>query len=147
MYGTIPALMRMLPNEGETAAVGEARLLSDAVTEELIARVVSRQTGIPLDRMMKTEREKLLHLEDHLAKKVIGQEPAVKAIANCIRRSRAGLHGHKGPLGAFMFAGPTGVGKTQLAKALAQFLFDTEKAIVRLDMQVNWHRFCACARS
>lgn len=140
MYGKIPELMRQLP-DSESASTEGTKLLSDAVTEELIARVVAKATGVPVERMMTSERSKLLHLEDKLSESVVGQAAACKAIANCIRRSRAGLHKAKGPLGAFMFVGPTGVGKTQLAKSLAKFLFDTEKAIIRLDMLEYMERF------
>jgi ATP-dependent Clp protease ATP-binding subunit ClpB len=113
---------------------GKRGLLRDAVTEEDIATVVNRWTHIPVSRMLETESEKLAKLEDELHKRIVGQEEAVTAVANAIRRSRAGLAEPKRPIGSFLFLGPTGVGKTELAKALAEAMFDSENAIVRLDM-------------
>jgi ATP-dependent Clp protease ATP-binding subunit ClpB len=104
------------------------------VTEEEIAEVVSKSTGIPVSKMLEGEKEKLLHMEDALAKRVVGQDEALRIVSNAIRRSRAGLSDPKRPNGSFLFLGPTGVGKTELAKALAEFLFDTEEAMVRIDM-------------
>ncbi len=130
-YGVIPDLERKL--QGAEAAA-EHRMLNEAVTEHDIAGVVSRWTGIPVDRMLEGEREKLLHMEDSLAARVVGQDEAIVAIANAVRRARAGLQDPNRPIGSFLFLGPTGVGKTELTKALAQFLFDDETAMVRLDM-------------
>ncbi|TNE40789.1 MAG: ATP-dependent chaperone ClpB [Sphingomonadales bacterium] len=130
-YGRIPTLERQL-TEAQSAAKGA--MLREEVTSEDIASVVSRWTGIPVDRMMEGEREKLLHMEEELGKRVIGQEAAVKAVSTAVRRSRAGLQDPNRPLGSFLFLGPTGVGKTELTKALAEFLFDDSNAMVRIDM-------------
>jgi len=132
-YGRIPELEKQL--EAASAAEGkEMTLLRNSVTENEIAEVVSRWTGIPVSKMMEGERDKLLRMEDELHKRVIGQDEAVNAVANAIRRSRAGLSDPNRPYGSFLFLGPTGVGKTELTKALASFLFDTEEAMVRIDM-------------
>lgn len=119
-----------LAEEGEQ----ETQLLKNRVTEEEIATVVSRWTGIPVDKMLEGEREKLLRMEDVLHESVIGQDEAVNAVSNAVRRSRSGLADPKRPNGSFLFLGPTGVGKTELCKSLAKFLFDTEQAMVRVDM-------------
>ena len=132
-YGRIPELQKKLAS-ADSDAGKEFTLLRNAVTEDEIAEVVSRWTGIPVSRMMEGEREKLLRMEDELHKRVIGQDEAVTAVANAIRRSRAGLSDSKRPIGSFLFLGPTGVGKTELCKALAEFMFDTEDAMVRIDM-------------
>ena len=108
--------------------------MKEEVTSENIAEIVSRWTGIPLNKMLQTEKDKLLNLEEHLHQRVVGQEEAIIAVSDAIRRSRAGLQDPKRPLGSFLFIGTTGVGKTELAKALAEFLFDDEKSIVRIDM-------------
>ena len=108
--------------------------MNEAVTEEQIAGVVSRWTGIPVDKMMEGERDKLLRMEEQLRKRVVGQEEALKAVANAVRRARAGLQDPNRPIGSFLFLGPTGVGKTETCKALAEFLFDDERAMVRIDM-------------
>src|SRR5439155_10321197 len=129
-YGVIPELERKL-NEAEGA---EGRMLEEAVTPEHIAHVVSRWTGIPVDKMLSGEREKLLQMEQNLRRRVIGQDEAVVAVSNAIRRARAGLQDPNRPIGSFLFLGPTGVGKTELTKALAEFLFDSESAMVRIDM-------------
>jgi len=132
-YGIIPALEKQL----HSAAPAEAQkmtLLRNKVTEEEIAEVVSKWTGIPVSKMMEGERDKLLHMEEQLSKRVIGQEEALKAVSNAIRRSRAGLSDPNRPNGSFLFLGPTGVGKTELCKALAEFMFDTPDAMVRIDM-------------
>src|SRR3984893_8681138 len=132
-YGRIPALERKL--EQMTAeAKGKQRLLREEVTEDDIAQVVSSWTGIPVSRLKEGEREKLIKLEDHLHQRVIGQDAAVKAVANAIRRARAGLQDENRPIGSFIFLGPTGVGKTELSRALAEFLFDDERAMIRIDM-------------
>ncbi|HLF66466.1 MAG TPA: AAA family ATPase, partial [Gammaproteobacteria bacterium] len=132
-YGKIPALQKKLAANVEHKAP-TLRLLRNKVTEEEIAQVVARWTGIPVAKMLEGEQEKLLHMEDALHQRVIGQDQAVKAVSNAIRRSRAGLSDPKRPVGSFMFLGPTGVGKTELCRALAGFLFDTEEALVRIDM-------------
>jgi ATP-dependent Clp protease ATP-binding subunit ClpB len=132
-YGIIPALEKQL----HTDVPGEAKkmtLLRNKVTEEEIAEVVSKWTGIPVSKMMEGERDKLLRMEENLGKRVIGQEEALKAVSNAIRRSRAGLSDPNRPNGSFLFLGPTGVGKTELCKALAEFMFDTPDAMVRIDM-------------
>ncbi|NLN33575.1 MAG: ATP-dependent chaperone ClpB [Flavobacteriaceae bacterium] len=120
--------------EKQMAEEGQNKLVKEAVDSEDIAEVVSKWTGIPVNKMLQSEREKLLHLEDELHKRVIGQEEAIQAVADAIRRSRAGLSDEGKPIGSFMFLGPTGVGKTELAKALAEFLFDDENAMTRIDM-------------
>ena len=131
-YSVIPQLEGKLQDtEAQTAGVMVA---SEAVTADNIAGVVSRWTGIPVDRMLEGEREKLLKMEDALGKRVVGQAEAVKAVATAVRRARAGLQDPNRPIGSFMFLGPTGVGKTELTKALAQFLFDDEHALIRIDM-------------
>ena len=132
-YGIIPQLEKQLKQAGE-AGTQETKLLRNKVTENEIAEVVSKWTGIPVNRMLEGEREKLLHMEDSLHKRVIGQDEAVKAVSDAIRRSRAGLSDPNRPNGTFMFLGPTGVGKTELCKSLAEFLFDTEEAMIRVDM-------------
>jgi ATP-dependent Clp protease ATP-binding subunit ClpB len=128
MYGVIPGLEKKL------ATSGDGKLVNEAVTEQDIAGVVSRWTGIPVDKMLEGERGKLLRMEDGLRKRVIGQEEALKAVSNAVRRARAGLQDPNRPIGSFLFLGPTGVGKTELTKALAEFLFDDERAMVRIDM-------------
>lgn len=134
-YGTIPNLEKQLDEAVKnTEHQPENRLLRNKVTEEEIAEVISKWTGIPVSKMMEGEREKLLHMEDDLHKRVIGQEAAVVAVSNAVRRARAGLSDPNRPSGSFLFLGPTGVGKTELCKALAAFLFDTEDAMVRIDM-------------
>ena len=130
-YGILPELEQKLKDKEEE---GADRLVNEAVTEEHIAGVVSRWTGIPVDKMLEGEREKLLQMEVALGKRVIGQDEAVRAIANAVRRARAGLQDPNRPIGSFLFLGPTGVGKTELTKALASFLFDDDGAMVRIDM-------------
>ena len=130
-YGVIPELERKLAAAEDSS---EAAMLSEAVTDEHIAGIVSRWTGIPVDKMLAGEREKLLAMESHIAKRAIGQEEAVTAISEAVRRARAGLQDPNRPIGSFLFLGPTGVGKTELAKSLAEFLFDDEQAITRIDM-------------
>jgi len=132
-YGRIPDLEKSLEMAAQ-AEQQEMQLLRNKVAEEEIAEVVSKWTGIPVSKMLEGEREKLLKMEDNLSKRVVGQDEAVKAVADAIRRSRAGLSDPNRPNGSFLFLGPTGVGKTELTKALAEFLFDTEDAIVRIDM-------------
>ncbi|RMF02762.1 MAG: AAA family ATPase, partial [Alphaproteobacteria bacterium] len=132
-YGRIPELEKQLA-EAEAEEASASAMLEEAVTADHIAAVVSRWTGIPVDKMLEGEREKLLRMEDELSKRVIGQEEAVHAVSTAVRRARAGLQDPNRPIGSFMFLGPTGVGKTELTKALAEFLFDDEHAMVRLDM-------------
>ncbi|RPF72002.1 ATP-dependent chaperone ClpB [Aurantiacibacter spongiae] len=130
-YGRIPALEKQL---SEAGSLTEGALLREEVTEDDIASVVSRWTGVPMEKMLEGEREKLLKMEDALGRRVIGQEDAVKAVSRAVRRARAGLQDPHRPLGSFLFLGPTGVGKTELTKALAAFLFDDDQAMVRIDM-------------
>jgi ATP-dependent Clp protease ATP-binding subunit ClpB len=131
-YGRIPELEKKLKDmEG---GPGRGAMVEEAVTANHIAQVVSRWTGIPVDRMLEGEREKLLRMEEQLSKRVVGQADAVKAVSTAVRRARAGLQDPNRPIGSFMFLGPTGVGKTELTKALAAFLFDDENALVRIDM-------------
>ena len=132
-YGVIPSLEKQLA-QAETGEGKEMTLLRYRVTDEEIAEVLSRATGIPVSRMMEGEKEKLLRMEEELHKRVIGQSEAVEAVANAIRRSRAGLSDPNRPIGSFLFLGPTGVGKTELCKTLANFMFDDENAMVRIDM-------------
>ncbi|MBV9045805.1 MAG: AAA family ATPase, partial [Alphaproteobacteria bacterium] len=130
-YGVIPGLEKQLKAIEEKDS---SNLANESVTPEQIAAVVSRWTGIPVDKMLEGEREKLLHMEDALENRVVGQSEAVRAIANAVRRARAGLQDPNRPIGSFLFLGPTGVGKTELTKALAAFLFDDDTAMVRIDM-------------
>jgi ATP-dependent Clp protease ATP-binding subunit ClpB len=135
-YGTIPDLERQVNEATKRLAElqGEQQMLKEEVDEEDIAEVVSKWTGVPVSRLMEGEMQKLLRLEDVLHQRVIGQDAAVTAVANAVRRSRAGLSDPNRPIGSFLFLGPTGVGKTELARALAGFLFDDERAMVRIDM-------------
>ncbi len=137
-HGAIPELEQQLADaqeaEGEVAAHHENRFFKEQVDAEDIAEIVSRWTGIPVSRIEEGESAKLVHLEDRLHERVVGQEEAVSAVANAIRRSRAGLQDPDRPIGSFLFAGPTGVGKTELARALAEFMFDSQDAMVRIDM-------------
>jgi ATP-dependent Clp protease ATP-binding subunit ClpB len=134
-YGTIAAkekeLQKLLQDEAMTK---KDRLLKEIVDEEVVAEVVSKWTGIPVSKLAESEMQKLIELENVLAQRVVGQEEGIKALANAIRRSRSGLSDENRPIGSFIFLGPTGVGKTELAKTLASYLFDTEKALIRLDM-------------
>jgi ATP-dependent Clp protease ATP-binding subunit ClpB len=132
-YGKLPELENQLAAAQQAEQKGFT-LLQDRVTAEEIAEVVSRWTGIPVNRMLEGERDKLLHMEDALHRRVVGQDEAVRAVADAIRRARAGLSDPNRPYGSFLFLGPTGVGKTELCKALAEFLFDTQDAMVRIDM-------------
>ncbi|HHM05904.1 MAG TPA: ATP-dependent chaperone ClpB [Gammaproteobacteria bacterium] len=132
-YGRIPELEKQLAQAGE-AEVREFRLLRNKVTEEEIAEVISKWTGIPVSKMLEGEREKLLRMEEALSRRVVGQDEAVRSVSDAIRRARSGLSDPKRPIGSFLFLGPTGVGKTELTKALAEFMFDTEDAMVRVDM-------------
>jgi ATP-dependent Clp protease ATP-binding subunit ClpB len=132
-YGKIPDLEKRLKS-AEAAEDKTPTLVRNKVTEEEVAEVVSKWTGIPVSKMLQGEKEKLLHMEDALEKRVVGQDEAVRIVSNAIRRSRAGLSDPRRPNGSFLFLGPTGVGKTELSKALAEFLFDTEDALIRIDM-------------
>ncbi|WP_110635279.1 ATP-dependent chaperone ClpB [Salinicola salarius] len=135
-YGVIPRLEQQITDSSDSASADTAQhqLLRSNVTEEEIAEVVSRWTGIPVAKMLEGERDKLLRMEEALHERVIGQDEAVRAVANAVRRSRAGLSDPNRPNGSFLFLGPTGVGKTELCKSLANFLFDTEESMVRIDM-------------
>ncbi len=133
-YGKLPELERRLAQAMAAENQDQKKLLRNKVTEEEVAEVVSKWTGIPIAKMLEGEKEKLLRMEEQLARRVVGQPEAVKAVSDAIRRSRAGLSDPNRPNGSFLFLGPTGVGKTELSKALAEFLFDTEEAMVRIDM-------------
>ncbi|MEC7702873.1 MAG: ATP-dependent chaperone ClpB [Pseudomonadota bacterium] len=132
-YSAIPELQEKL-QEQDDAEADEGKMIEEEVDSEHIAYVVSKWTGIPVDKMLEGEREKLLSMEDSLKKRVVGQDEAVVAVANAVRRSRAGLQDPRRPIGSFLFLGPTGVGKTELTKSLAEFMFDDDAALVRLDM-------------
>ncbi|MPZ53993.1 MAG: ATP-dependent chaperone ClpB [Acidimicrobiia bacterium] len=141
-YGTLSGLETTL-NERQDELEGlhaEVRMLSEEVTDEDVAEVVARWTGVPVSKLMEGETEKLIHLEEHLHHRVVGQDRAVSSVANAVRRSRAGLSDPNRPIGSFLFLGPTGVGKTELARALAEFLFDDERAMVRIDMSEYMER-------
>ena len=141
-YGRLPELRKKLEAAEQSAGTGRTNtLLRDAVTEEEIARIICRWTGIPVSKLMEGEREKLLHMEDILHKRVIGQDEAVQKVSEAIIRSRAGIQDPNRPLGSFLFLGPTGVGKTELAKALSEALFDDENGIVRIDMSEYMEKF------
>jgi ATP-dependent Clp protease ATP-binding subunit ClpB len=142
LYGSIPAKDKELASlRGELAHIQEnGGYLKEEVTEEDIAAVVAKWTGIPVSRMLESEMQKLLRMEDGLRKRVVGQEDALRAVANAVRRSRAGLSDERRPIGSFIFLGPTGVGKTETARALAEFLFDDERAMIRIDMSEYMER-------
>ncbi len=141
-YGKLPALQNELQNAENAAQNGSAsKLLRDAVTEDEIARIVARWTGIPVTKLMEGDREKLLHLDDTLHKRVIGQDEAVEKVSEAILRSRAGIQDPNRPIGSFLFLGPTGVGKTELAKTLAEALFDDERNLIRIDMSEYMEKF------
>ena len=142
-YGRIPELQRQLAEEERIAEEAEksSTLLRDKVTEGEIARIVARWTGIPVAKLVESEREKLLHLDGILHKRVIGQDEAVERVCDAILRSRAGIQDPEKPIGSFLFLGPTGVGKTELAKALAEALFDDERAMVRIDMSEYMEKY------
>ena len=141
-YGRLPEAQRQLNEEERRAqSAKESNILRDRVTDEEIARIVERWTGIPVSRLVQGEREKLLHLDETLHKRVVGQEEAVQAVTEAIQRSRAGIQDPNRPIGSFLFLGPTGVGKTELAKTLAQALFDDENNLVRIDMSEYMEKF------
>ena len=135
-YGKLPELQKQLEEENRRLAESQSRgkLLKEEVDEEDIAEIVSKWTGIPVAKMLEGEVQKLLHIEENLSRRVVGQDEAISAVANAVRRARAGIQDPNRPLGSFIFMGPTGVGKTELAKALAEFLFDDEQAMIRIDM-------------
>jgi ATP-dependent Clp protease ATP-binding subunit ClpB len=133
-YGELPALEQELAQREETGAEAAEPMVKEEVDEDDVAAVVARWTGIPVDRLLEGETEKLIHMEERLHERVVGQDEAVEAVANALRRARSGLQDPNRPIGSFVFLGPTGVGKTELARALAEFMFDDERAIVRLDM-------------
>ena len=141
-YGTLPQLQRDLDAASKKLAEMQksGALLREEVTDEDIAEIVSKWTGVPVTRMMESEIQKLVRMEDELKRRVVGQEPAVRAVSNAVRRSRAGLQDPNRPIGSFIFMGPTGVGKTELARALAEYLFDDEHAMVRIDMSEYMER-------
>ena len=141
-FGKLPPLQKQLQaEEAKAAAVRESSILADRVTEEEIAKIVERWTGIPVSRLVQGEREKLLHLDETLHKRVVGQDEAVRSVTEAIQRSRAGIQDPNRPIGSFLFLGPTGVGKTELAKTLAQALFDDENNLVRIDMSEYMEKF------
>ena len=140
-YGKLPELQKQLSDAENAAQNGAAKLLRDAVTEDEIARIVARWTGIPVTKLMEGDREKLLHLDDTLHKRVIGQDEAVEKVSEAILRSRAGIQDPNRPIGSFLFLGPTGVGKTELAKTLAEALFDDERNLIRIDMSEYMEKF------
>ena len=135
-YGKAIDLSRRLnaANENLARLQEHSKMLKEEVDDEDIAEVVSRWTGIPVSRMLEGEREKLVHMEERLGQRVIGQHEAIEAVSNAVRRARSGLQDPNRPIGSFIFMGPTGVGKTELAKALAEFIFDSDQAMVRIDM-------------
>jgi ATP-dependent Clp protease ATP-binding subunit ClpB len=133
-YGEIPELEKATADAEAAPKSGDSKFFKEAVDEEDIAEVVAKWTGIPVSRLMEGEVEKLIHMEERLHERVIGQDEAVAAVSNALRRSRAGLQDPNRPIGTFLFLGPTGVGKTELARALAEFMFDSEQAMVRIDM-------------
>ena len=140
-YSKLPSIQKELEEQEKIASQKEENLLRDTVTEEEIAKIVARWTGIPVSKLMESEKNKLLNLEDILHQRVIGQDEAVEKVSNAILRSRAGVANPNRPIGSFLFLGPTGVGKTELAKALAESLFDDENAMVRIDMSEYMEKF------
>ncbi|WP_035586931.1 ATP-dependent chaperone ClpB [Hippea jasoniae] len=140
-YGELPRLTKELEEKNKQLNSIENRLLKEEVTEEEVAAIVSKWTGIPVSKMLESEKEKLLKMEDKLKERVVGQDHAVKAVSDAILRSRAGLSDKNRPIASFMFLGPTGVGKTELSKALAEYLFDDERAMIRIDMSEYMEKF------
>ena len=142
-YGKIPELEKTINDKSEELAKIQKnrKMLREDVGAEDIAEIVSKWTGIPVTKMLESERKKLLKMEENLPNRIVGQEDAVIAVSNSIRRSRAGLQDENRPIGSFIFLGTTGVGKTELARALAEFLFDDERAIVRIDMSEYMEKF------
>src|SRR5690606_5358120 len=133
-YGELPEVEKQLAAAQEKHAASGGGLVSEEVTADEIAELVSKWTGIPVSKMMEGEQQKLLHMEEQLRTRVVGQDEALRAVSNAVRRARAGLQDPNRPIGSFIFLGPTGVGKTETARALAEFLFDDEHAMVRIDM-------------
>jgi ATP-dependent Clp protease ATP-binding subunit ClpB len=142
-YGKIAGLQKEIEELHKKIESNEHRLIDEQVGPDDIAEIVAKWTGIPVSKMMQSEKDKLLHLEEELHKRVVGQDEAIKAVADAVRRSRAGLQSEKRPIGSFLFLGTTGVGKTELAKALAEFLFDDENMMTRIDMSEYQERFAA----
>jgi ATP-dependent Clp protease ATP-binding subunit ClpB len=140
-YGVIPSLEKKLPSDTDAGGADKPILLHERVTSDDISQVISHMTGIPVQALMQGEREKLLHMEDALEQHVVGQAPAIRAISDAVRLSRSGLSSAQRPIASFIFLGPTGVGKTELTKALARLLFDSEQSIVRIDMSEYMERF------
>jgi ATPases with chaperone activity, ATP-binding subunit len=142
-YGQIPELEKSIQAKTEelNKVQKDKKMLKEEVDDEDIAEIVSKWTGIPVTKMLESERTKLINMEENLKKRVVGQDEALEAVANAIRRSRAGLQDENRPIGSFIFMGTTGVGKTELARALAEFLFDDEKAMVRIDMSEYMEKF------
>ncbi len=141
-YGDLYNLQKEIDNKSAELAnlQKESGLLKEEVGEDEIAQVVSRWTKIPVQKMLQSESDRLLHMEEELKKRIVSQEPAIRAVCQAIRRNRAGLSDERKPIGSFLFLGPTGVGKTELAKVLAEFLFDDQKAMIRLDMSEYMER-------
>ncbi len=139
-YGELPKLQKQLEAEEEKVKSKDLSLVHDRVTDEEIARIISRWTGIPVAKLTESERNKILHLDDELHKRVIGQEDGVRKVTDAIIRSKAGIKDPCKPIGSFLFLGPTGVGKTELAKALAASMFDDEQNMVRIDMSEYMER-------
>ena len=140
-YGKLPQLKKQLEEEEARVHGEENSILRERVTDEEIARIVSRWTGIPVAKLTESERNKILHLDDELHKRVIGQEEGVSKVTEAIIRSKAGIQDENRPIGSFLFLGPTGVGKTELAKALAENLFDDENNMVRIDMSEYMEKY------
>ncbi|MGB9756081.1 MAG: AAA family ATPase, partial [Desulfurella sp.] len=140
-YGELPKLTRELEEKNKQLNSLDERLLTQEVTEEEIANIISRWTGIPVQRMLEGEKEKLIKMEENLQKRVVGQDQAVVAVSDAVRRSKLGLSDPNRPIASFIFLGPTGVGKTELSKALAEFLFDDERALIRIDMSEYMEKF------
>jgi ATP-dependent Clp protease ATP-binding subunit ClpB len=133
-YGRIPDLEKKLAEAEQRGESDAGSMVEETVTPDHIAHIISRWTGVPVDKMLEGERDKLLRMEDEIGERVVGQAEAVQAVSKAVRRARAGLQDPNRPIGSFIFLGPTGVGKTELTKALADFLFDDEHAMVRIDM-------------
>ncbi|CAG8840999.1 30164_t:CDS:2, partial [Racocetra persica] len=138
-YGIIPELEKKLPHDVEEES--SESLIHERVIADDIGIIVSRMTGIPIHNLLRSERDKLLHMEENLSRRVVGQNEAIRAVSEAVRLSRAGLQSPSRPIASFLFLGPTGVGKTELCKAIAEFLFDTESSIIRVDMSEYMEKF------